>query len=257
MPFIYEKVNNIDQLYCAIVQLQLHSYSYEIINSEEKQIIEKPVIKLKTHNKQPELVSTKKIKKKMEPNKFFSGFILIINEQIYLLFETLSVIHNNKGINYVNIKFPVICNDILDIITLDVNYCELIEKMSIIKESYILINLTELVKKQIVGINDLIKIYYLSHSQNEILHNTKINNGQMVAIYHPIFMYNKFEYPIIRISNLLHNQSQIFDTIKSEKEKALMGAPIFEVCNSYFNLIGMVHHMDDHINYIKLPNITV
>lgn len=257
MPFIYEKAQNIDQLYFAIVQLQLHSYSYEIIDTKENKMPEKPVIKLKTQKKQPELISTKQIKKKIEANKFFSGFILSINEQIYVSLETRSLVHLNKGINCVNIKFPVNYNGKSEIITLDLNYCELIEKISIIKESYILINLTQLIKNQMIETNDHILIYYLSQNQNEILQNTKINNGQMITIYHSTLINNQFEYPIIRISNLLYNQSPIFDTIKSEKEKALMGAPIFEVSNQYFNLIGMINQTDDHINYIKLPYITI
>ena len=253
MQIIYKKANTIDQIYCSTTQIQLHSYIYEII----EQTNTAPAIKLKTQAERTPIMSSKQIKKKIESSKFFSGCIIYLNNQIYILCETRSLVHLNKGINAVNIKFGIHYNNKYDLMSLDFNYDNLIEKTCIIREAYTLIDIKSALLQQSVHSGENATIFYLNPNEDLLHHNFFKNSGQMICIYHPKIIDNKYINPIIRTSQLIFNQTGIFDFRKTEKDLILVGCPLFCVSDQSLQLIGFIDKIDDYITYFDIALIKI
>src|SRR5678810_428420 len=106
MPPTYLKATNLEQLYHAIVQIQLSNTYYEITEIETK----KKKLRLKTQSSKPVeemIVKEKQLKKKNDVTKFFSGFIMKHQDQYYALTETNILLNSVKGVNIVKLKFIV------------------------------------------------------------------------------------------------------------------------------------------------------
>jgi len=243
MPPTYKKAEHLEQLYYAIVQLQMCNTYYEVTEVETQ----KKKLRLKTETSQlPEecVVKEKKLKKNNEVLRFISGMIIQIDGKLYALTETQSLIHNIKGVNLIKLKFIVEYGERKEIITLEFPYTELVETEMIIKEAYSMIDLTRLLNQKLQQYNDII-IYYTDF-QDPIITNEKfLTNKQMLAIHYMQLIEGEIVSPVIRASQLIHDQSTIFDLYRSPKEYYLMGSPVFIVENLSFRFIGFINQFKE------------
>ena len=164
--------------------------------------------------------------------------------------ETNILLNNVKGINLVKLKFIVEYLGSREIITLDFNYNDLIEENMVTKEAYSFINLTPLLER-ILSSHENINIYYIDYDQPLIVNEKFLNHKQMISFHYVQLIDRDVIHPVIRCSQLIHNESTIYDLFKGSKEYYLIGSPIFVVEGENLHFIGMTNEFKDYyINYV-------